>query len=159
LQVDFAIANLPVWRRLVRRHVAEIVVEDVAFTRDEFDARRFQIRLRGRGLSECRRGGKNEAEKSQASWGNKITHISALLRLQTNMAAVSRVILDARGGMKSMRTLGLLILCAAAASAADCDRACLKNTMTTYLNALVAQDPSKAPLAANVRFTEDSKDL
>jgi hypothetical protein len=55
--------------------------------------------------------------------------------------------------------LGLLMLCAAAASAADCDRACLKNMMTTYLNALVAQDPSKAPLASNVRFTEDSKDL
>lgn len=61
--------------------------------------------------------------------------------------------------MKRMRALGLLMLCAAAASAADCDRACLKNTMTTYLNALVAQDPSKAPLASNVRFTEDSKDL
>lgn len=58
-----------------------------------------------------------------------------------------------------MRVLGLLVLCAAAVNAADCDRACLKNTMTTYLNALAAQDPSKAPLAANVRFTEDSKDL
>jgi hypothetical protein len=44
-------------------------------------------------------------------------------------------------------------------AAQNCDRACLKNTMTTYLNALVAQDPSKAPLAANVRFTEDAKDL
>ena len=44
-------------------------------------------------------------------------------------------------------------------AAQNCDRACLKNTMTTYLNALVAQDPSKAPLAPNVRFTEDSKDL
>jgi hypothetical protein len=58
-----------------------------------------------------------------------------------------------------MRFLGLLILCTAAASAADCDRACLKNMMTTYLNALAAHDPSKAPLASNVRFTEDSKDL
>src|SRR5215813_3403506 len=58
-----------------------------------------------------------------------------------------------------MRLIGLLILSAVAASAADCDRACLKNTMTTYLNALVAQDASKAPLASNVRFTEDSKDL
>ena len=61
--------------------------------------------------------------------------------------------------MKRMRLTGLLILCAAAASAADCDRTCLKNMMTTYLNALVAQDPSKAPLASNMRFTEDSKDL
>jgi hypothetical protein len=44
-------------------------------------------------------------------------------------------------------------------AAQECDRACLKNAMTAYLNALVAQDPSKAPLAANVRFTEDSKDM
>jgi hypothetical protein len=44
-------------------------------------------------------------------------------------------------------------------AAQTCDRACLRNAMTTYLTALVAQDPSKAPLAANVRFTEDGKDL
>ena len=55
-----------------------------------------------------------------------------------------------------------LMLCAfgvRTSAAQNCDRACLKNTMTAYLNALVAQDPSKAPLAPNVRFTEDSKDL
>jgi hypothetical protein len=52
-----------------------------------------------------------------------------------------------------------LMLFAVEANAADCDRACLRDVMTTYLNALVARDPSKAPLAANVRFTEDSKDL
>jgi hypothetical protein len=61
--------------------------------------------------------------------------------------------------MKRVQVLGLLIVCATGASAADCDRACLKNMMTTYLNALVAQDPSKAPIASNARFTEDSKDL
>jgi hypothetical protein len=44
-------------------------------------------------------------------------------------------------------------------AAQTCDRACLKDMMTAYLNALVAQDPSKAPLAANVRFTEDAKEL
>ena len=58
-----------------------------------------------------------------------------------------------------MQLFGTMLLCAALASAADCDRACLKNTMTAYLNALAAQDPSKAPLAPTVRFTEDSKDL
>jgi len=61
--------------------------------------------------------------------------------------------------MKRLPVLGLLILGAVVASAADCDRACLKSMMTAYLNALAAQDPSKAPLAPNVRFTEDSKDL
>jgi hypothetical protein len=61
--------------------------------------------------------------------------------------------------MKLIFVLGLLIFGRAAVSAADCDRACLKNMMTTYLDAVAAQDPSKAPLASNVRFTEDSKDL
>jgi hypothetical protein len=61
--------------------------------------------------------------------------------------------------MKTPHVLGLFALSAFTANAADCDRACLKNVMTTYLNALVAQDPSKAPLAAKVRFTEDSKEL
>lgn len=61
--------------------------------------------------------------------------------------------------MKPTRALGLFLLAATSSWAADCDRTCLKNTMTSYLNALVAQAPSKAPLAAKVRFTEDSKDL
>jgi hypothetical protein len=61
--------------------------------------------------------------------------------------------------MNRIHVLGLAILGTVTASAADCDRACLKNMMTTYLNALVAQDPSKAPLAPTIRFTEDAKDL
>jgi len=61
--------------------------------------------------------------------------------------------------MNRFCVLAFLMLFAVEANAADCDRACLKNMMTTYLNALVARDPSKAPLAPNVRFTEDSKDL
>src|SRR5262252_760372 len=61
--------------------------------------------------------------------------------------------------MNRFCVLVFLMLFAVEANAADCDRACLKNMMTTYLNALVAQDPTKAPLASNVRFTEDSKDL
>jgi hypothetical protein len=61
--------------------------------------------------------------------------------------------------MKRFCVLVFLMSFAIEAHAADCDRACLKDMMTTYLNALVARDPSKAPIAANVRFTEDSKDL
>lgn len=55
-----------------------------------------------------------------------------------------------------------LALCGAAptnAIAAECDRACLSGMITQYVNALAAHDPSKLPLAANVRFTEDSQDL
>ena len=37
-----------------------------------------------------------------------------------------------------------------------CDRACLTGVMDSYLAALVAHDPAKAPLARNVRFTENT---
>lgn len=46
-----------------------------------------------------------------------------------------------------------------AVAAADCDRACLGGMLTQYVDALLAHDSSRLPLAANVRFTEDSKDL
>ena len=61
--------------------------------------------------------------------------------------------------MQRFSLLGVALLCSITVSAADCNRACLKDAMTRYLAALVAQDPSKAPLAPNLRFTEDSKDL
>ena len=61
--------------------------------------------------------------------------------------------------MQRFSLLGVALLCSITVSAADCNRACLKDTMTKYLAALVAQDPSKAPLAPNPRFTEDSRDL
>ncbi len=41
----------------------------------------------------------------------------------------------------------------------SCDRACLEDVMTKYLDSLVAHDPKKAPLAANVRVTEDAKEI
>ena len=47
----------------------------------------------------------------------------------------------------------------AAQSAASCDRVCLAGVMTAYLDSLVAHDASKAPLAADARFTEDAKQL
>src|SRR5215470_7895862 len=45
------------------------------------------------------------------------------------------------------------------AQGAACDRACLLNTADAYLAALVAHDPSKAPMAHNAKFTEQSKAL
>jgi hypothetical protein len=43
------------------------------------------------------------------------------------------------------------------AFAADtCDRQCVRGFVTTYLNALVAHNPSALPVAANVKFTEDN---
>lgn len=58
--------------------------------------------------------------------------------------------------------VGVLVLAAittSGAQAADCDRPCLKGMITKYVDAIVAHDPSRLPLAANVRFTEDSQDL
>jgi hypothetical protein len=45
----------------------------------------------------------------------------------------------------------------AAAAAENCDRACLTNLLTQYVDGVVAHDYSKLPLAENARYTEDSK--
>jgi hypothetical protein len=50
-------------------------------------------------------------------------------------------------------TLAALTL---AARAADCDRECLRGMITQYLDAMVAHQPSALPVAAKVRFTEDT---
>jgi len=47
----------------------------------------------------------------------------------------------------------------AIAVAQDCDRSCLAEMVTQYIDALLEHDPSKLPLADNVRFTEDSRAL
>ena len=44
----------------------------------------------------------------------------------------------------------------AIAQTSSCDRQCLAGMMTAFLDAVVAHDPKAAPLAANVRFTEDT---
>lgn len=61
------------------------------------------------------------------------------------------------------RRLALLTLsffvCAAPSSHAQstCDRACLTKIADDYFAAIAAHDPKKAPLAPNVRFTEQSQ--
>jgi hypothetical protein len=57
---------------------------------------------------------------------------------------------------------GVLLATAAASTAAaqgTCDRACLVKTAEDYLAALVAHDPSKAAMAPNAKFTEQTKVL
>lgn len=44
------------------------------------------------------------------------------------------------------------------ALAEDCDRACLADMVTRYIDAVVEHDPAKLPLAPNVRYTEDSQE-
>ena len=43
------------------------------------------------------------------------------------------------------------------AASASCDRACLTDLLTRYIDALAKGDHSKLPLAAQFRFTEDSQ--
>ena len=45
---------------------------------------------------------------------------------------------------------------AAAQTPAACDRPCLAGVMTAFLDAVVAHDPTAAPLAPTVKFTEDA---
>jgi hypothetical protein len=54
---------------------------------------------------------------------------------------------------------GIVVFGASAAQAAECDRACLRGMVTKYVEAIVAHAPQSLPLAPNVRFTEDSKEL
>ena len=56
--------------------------------------------------------------------------------------------------------LGLLI--AAPSSVAQdraCDRACLTSLLDRYVDALVAREPSRLPLASTVKFTENGQRL
>jgi hypothetical protein len=53
--------------------------------------------------------------------------------------------------------LCVLIVSSPPAHAQTCDRACLTGLMRQFIDALVAHDPSKLPLADNVRYTEDSR--
>jgi hypothetical protein len=48
---------------------------------------------------------------------------------------------------------------AAQGAAASCDKGCLLSAADAYLAALVAHDPSKAAMAANAKFTEQTKVL
>jgi len=55
--------------------------------------------------------------------------------------------------------LALVAITTSGAQAADCDRACLQGMITRYVDAMVARDPARLPLAGSARFTEDSQEL
>lgn len=52
-------------------------------------------------------------------------------------------------------TFGMVAI-STAASAAKCDRACLDQTVDTYIAAMVAHNPSQVAFAANVKFVENT---
>src|SRR5690349_1807212 len=51
--------------------------------------------------------------------------------------------------------LAALLPCCAANAAATCDRACLKDTLDKYVDAVVAHDPLRLPVARDIKFTEN----
>jgi hypothetical protein len=53
----------------------------------------------------------------------------------------------------------LLGISQGAQAAENCDRACMTDLLNRYVDAVAAHDHSKLPLADNVRYTEDSKDV
>ena len=60
----------------------------------------------------------------------------------------------------TMVALGLCLLslqATPARAAQACDRACLGGLLTQYLEALVAKDPARLQLPANIKVTEDSR--
>jgi hypothetical protein len=60
---------------------------------------------------------------------------------------------------RSLIAAALLLCGTSIAQAAECDRACLRGMITKYVEAMVAHTPQSLPLAPNVRFTEDSREL
>jgi len=58
--------------------------------------------------------------------------------------------------MKMLFLVVAIIATQIIAAAQSCDRACLHNTITNYLNAVITHNPGSLPLAANVRFTDDT---
>ena len=61
--------------------------------------------------------------------------------------------------MKKIFIVIAALLMAQSASAQNCDRECLRGMLTRYLDAMLKHDPNQLPLAANVRFTEDTREL
>lgn len=58
--------------------------------------------------------------------------------------------------MRWLPFLAALLCSFEPAGAQTCDRACLRGMITRYLDAVIAHDPARLPLASNVRFTEDT---
>jgi hypothetical protein len=63
----------------------------------------------------------------------------------------------AAGILAAMVSVFALGFSHSAAAAGTCDRPCLTGLLSQYVDALVARDHSRLPLAQKVRFTEDSQ--
>jgi hypothetical protein len=68
------------------------------------------------------------------------------------MAIIILLVLVVFSGISSARPI-------APQAAPACDRACLAGFVTHYMEAMIAHTPESLPVAANVKFTEDCKEL
>jgi hypothetical protein len=64
-----------------------------------------------------------------------------------------------RRNSSSLLAGALALLGLPAVHAQNCDRACLEGHVDRYLDAVIASDPSAAPLATTLRFTENGQRL
>jgi len=62
----------------------------------------------------------------------------------------------ARRAMGAVLLAGIAAFNAPALAAQGCDRACLSGKVDSYLTAMVAHDPARAPFASDVKFTENT---
>ncbi|MGA9884512.1 MAG: hypothetical protein WBQ34_12405 [Candidatus Acidiferrales bacterium] len=75
------------------------------------------------------------------------------------MKTLSRAILILLASSATLFAGAVFAAPAAKKLPAHCNDACLTNTVNNYLAALVAHDPSQVPLASNIEFVENVKDL
>jgi len=61
--------------------------------------------------------------------------------------------------LPALCVLILAAITAGPAHASTCPHFCLQGMLTRYIDAMVAHAPAQLPLASNVRFTEDSREL
>ena len=70
---------------------------------------------------------------------------------------MSRPLLTAAATGLAVVTLTAVVRLHAQSGPPSCDRACLNRVADAYVAAMLARDPAKAPLAANVKFTEQAQ--
>jgi len=62
-------------------------------------------------------------------------------------------------GILALASMAMTTSASTLAASSACDRACLEGFVDRFLDAMIAHDPSRAPLAKNVKFTENGQHL
>jgi len=83
--------------------------------------------------------------------GSKLPHLQRRMRMKIRnlLYSAALILLCGRSGFAQ----------ASKPAAGACDRACLAGFVTQYMKAMTAHKPESLPVAANVKFTEDCKEM